>query len=301
MARGPGGWPPCLDELADDGASWAEVIEAFLSTLPPSTARAYRTGIRAFFAYSGKPPAAVVAMDVLGWKRALTGADSTVKCRLGALSSLFRHLLRPRETDGLSYVTRNPVDGVKRPKVSMFDRAHPIQESDLKRILGALGDSRRDQRTRTWIIVHLMTGRRRAEIARMRWEDLEERGGVTGFRYRRKGGVADWCELPLPAVRALEAWRNGATTGSVWGCDENTLVRRFKRAASDAGLDPTQIRTHGIRHLAAKIMFERTKDVKAVQRWLRHESSSTTDIYLQAIREERITWADDVARRLLNE
>ena len=92
----------------------------------PQTRRAYRNDLREFMAFVGILAAGefrvVTRSHIIAWRKDLEGrqlADSTVRRKLAALSSLFEFLCEANA------VPTNPVKGVKRPRVEGYEGKTP--------------------------------------------------------------------------------------------------------------------------------------------------------------------------------
>lgn len=288
----------------DTGLTWAELRTAWLSGQTPNTARAYRVGLAAFFASlpPGTVPGDVRAVDVLAWRdqlRATEKKPATVRARLAAVKAFFGFLTEPHGAAGQPGRADNPAARVKPPKVEMYGRSRPTSEQALRRMLAIA-----DPRTRAWLITHVLTGRRRAELARLTLGDLQQRGTTWWYRYRGKGrSEGKWRELPAAAVESILAWRgslHGDHGEPLWRTSEGTLVRCLKRVARLAGLEAREIHVHGLRHLAAVLRRQDGDDIGDIQAFLDHRSAGTTALYLQALEVKRDSRADSIARRLLD-
>ena len=87
----------------------------------------------------------------------------------------------------------------------------------------------------------------------------------------------DWEELEdLISPHAKKVSRTEAAYKAV--------QRHFKALAEQIGLDPAEMHTHRLRHTAANLLWERTKDLVLVSRFLGHTSIMTTEKYLKAAR-----------------
>jgi len=114
------------------------------------------------------------------------GAASTVRRRLAALSSLFKHLVR------YGYAEKNPVSEVERPAInreqgstlafSRTDAAKLLDWPDEKTLEGL--------RDRAILAVGLQVGLRRAEIASLTVEDLHQNRGYGLATHHSQGRLA---------------------------------------------------------------------------------------------------------------
>lgn len=287
----------------ETGLTWTELRDSWLASQPSNTARAYRSALRAFFAtMDGAGPAGVRARDVIRWRNQLRDAGrkpATVRARIAALSSWFAWCGQPQGADGEVARADNPAARVPCGKVEAFGRSRPTTEAAFRRMLAVA-----TLRTRAWLLAHVLTGRRRAEIARLTLGDLVRRGNGIWYGYRGKGKAeAKWRELPGAVVDAIVAWRGsleGPPEERLWGASEGTLARELKRTAARAGLEVKEVHVHGLRHLAALLRREDGDDVGAVSKFLDHANPAITAVYLQALEVQRDSRADSIARRLLD-
>src|SRR5713101_1080361 len=118
-----------------------------LSEIPPelewfgnldnkNTLKAYERDVKEFLAFIGIGGPGelrrVSRAHVIAWRKELEGrgcAGSTIRRKLAALSSLFKKLSEENA------VLINPVDGVKRPKMTTHEGATPALSDDQTRML----------------------------------------------------------------------------------------------------------------------------------------------------------------------
>lgn len=117
-----------------------------------------------------------------------------------------------------------------------------------------------------------VTGMRREEIARLRWEDLDERAGLILVRDRkdprRKVGNDQRVPLLFGALEiALRQPRNGDLIFPLRPESVSTLFPRACKAAGIVGL-----RFHDLRHTAITRMFERKMSIEEVAMISGHRS-----------------------------
>lgn len=144
-------------------------------------------------------PAAVLAWQALLEARAMK--PTTLRRKLSALSSLFRHLVKEQ------LVSHNPVRDITRPRVNRrTGKTAAFSQEQARAILDAPpSDSEAGLRDRALLSVGLQVGARRAEIANMTVGDVHQHRGMVCLRYARKGGEEHRVPLnPQTEVRIRE-------------------------------------------------------------------------------------------------
>ncbi|MEX1270827.1 MAG: tyrosine-type recombinase/integrase, partial [Acidimicrobiia bacterium] len=145
-----------------------------------------------------------------------------------------------------------------------------------------------DARDRAMLEVLYGTGARASEVVGLDLGavDLEEaRAVLTG-----KGNRQRMVPLGGPAVEAIAAWlparldlgpRDDAVFLNLRGgrLTRQTVFDIVKRAAERAGLDPSEVSPHVLRHSAATHMIEAGADIRSVQEMLGHANVNTTQVY----------------------
>jgi len=127
---------------------------------------------------------------VLAWRRELEGRDlkpTTLRRKLSALSSLFRHLVEQQ------LVEFNPVRDIKRPAVNRTKgKTAAFSQEQARAILDAPPtETVIGLRDRALLSVGMQLGPRRAEIAHLTVGDLHMHNGLWCLRLLRKGGKED--------------------------------------------------------------------------------------------------------------
>lgn len=134
------------------------------------------------------------------------------------------------------------------------------------------------------VLIGLYSGLRRAEIARLRWEDVID--GDTGqpewLRVRGKGDLE--ADVPIHPVLAQVLERNRRPAGWLFKgrrpcqpVSPATIWEWVRRVSDLAGLPP--VRTHVLRHTALAEANDRSGDLRAVQEIARHARPETTAGY----------------------
>ena len=115
---------------------------------------------------------------VIAWERIMregqNAAPSTIRRRLAALSSLFKHLVRH------DHVDKNPVSEVERPAINREEGSTlAFSKADARRLLDNPAEATLEGlRDRAILAVGLQVGLRRAEIASLKVGDLHQKPGI---------------------------------------------------------------------------------------------------------------------------
>ena len=145
---------------------------------------------------------------VIAWERIMReqegAAASTVRPRLAALSSLFKHLV------GHGSATRNPVVDVQRPSINREEGSTvAFSKAEARRLLDAPPTNTvAGLRDRAILSVGLQVGLRRAEIASLSVGDLQWQSNARNEAAASKAHFLDLCallEVPPPHIDATGA------------------------------------------------------------------------------------------------
>lgn len=133
------------------------------------------------------------------------------------------------------------------------------------------------------VLVGLYSALRRAEIARLRWDDLSFDGGLPAWLHVvGKGDVAaDVPVHPVLAAALVElapraGWCFPARVGRAGHVNPTTIWTWVRRVGADAGVD---VATHTLRHTALAEANDRSGDLRTVQAIARHARPETTAGY----------------------
>ena len=146
------------------------------------------------------------------------------------------------------------------------------------------------------VVVALMArqGLRCVEVSRWAAEDFDR--GRARMTVRGKAGHERAVPVADDVAALLEEWLAGRQSGPVVRRSPARLSRLVRAWMEQAGLKAGAYdgrSAHALRHTAASDLYDSTRDVKAVQRFLGHANVATTDRYLRA-------GDDDVIRAGLN-
>ena len=178
------------------------------------TRRAYKQDVRHFMRTltirSYEELRKVDHRAVIAWERIMRenhgAAASTVRRRLAALSSLFKHLVR------YSYAEKNPVSEVERPAINRREGSTlAFSQADARKLLDKPDEKTLEGlRDRAILAVGLQVGLRRAEIASLTVEDLHQNRGYDSLRITRKGGRHDALAVHPNTAKRLKAYMEAA-------------------------------------------------------------------------------------------
>lgn len=194
-------------------------------------------------------------------------------------------------------VPANPARDVKSPRFEHSPNTPWLDEEGLEKLLRDLPKSTwREARDRLCVLLILGLGWRRAEVARLRVEDLKERTGRGGAAWTVtgvvKGGKTLTVGVPPWLSEEIAAWkeRSGIASGPLLPrSEENPKAMSGGMCylivcgvAERAGFAPGQVSPHGLRR--SKITYEQEHGVslKASQLAVGHSSRAITERYDRA-------------------
>ena len=150
---------------------WPSLIQRFLVEQQrrfgsDRTVQSYGRLLRSFATSVAKPPAEVVSADVFEFVDHIGASGrspsaATVGARLTRLSSFIQFLVR------LGHAPANPCGGVARPK-AWPAAPRGLTADEVRRVLTVVPKTPLGLRDRAIILMLRMTGRRRAEVLRLR-------------------------------------------------------------------------------------------------------------------------------------
>jgi integrase/recombinase XerD len=293
-------------------ATGESLIELFLDMLAAergastNTLDAYRRDLADFSADLAKTGDSVAKADSdalrahlgrLG-KRGL--APASVARRLSAIRQLYRFLYAEGHRSGdPAAVLEGPKRGRSLPKVLSVKQVDGLL-AQARESMKSESKSERLRATRLACLLEVLyaTGLRVSELVAL--PEAAARRDQRMLVIRGKGGRERLVPLNDPAKRAMAdylALRAEAklekskwlfpSFGESGHLSRQHFARELKALAAAAGLRPTQVSPHVLRHAFASHLLQNGADLRVVQTLLGHSDISTTQIYTHVL-EERL-------------
>ena len=312
----PSSAPPASEGTVRPPASDARLIDLYLDMLAAergaarNTLEAYRRDLEDFAGdLNGAAIADATGEDIRGYLARLAGRDfsaATVARRLSAVRQLYRFMyaeglrkddpaaaiegpkrgrplpkiLSVKHVDQLLTQARDGIDDAERP-ISVRLRASRL--ACLLELLYASG-----LRVSELVTLPASAARRDERMLIVRGKGDKER--LVPLNEASKRAMRDYLAL------REEAGKNGTTKSSKWlfpsfgesgHLTRQHFARDLKALAAAAGLRPSQVSPHVLRHAFASHLLQNGADLRSVQTLLGHADISTTQIYTHVL-EERL-------------
>lgn len=317
-------------------AAWLDLRDRWLRRYAsPKTRDAYQQAFNRWYEFIGKPLWLVGSTDVEAWIEDMQAAKlshATINLQLAACSSFYSFVIKSVRMgadgvertlffDGAGRTRSNPfrTGNVERMERKTIRNTKPLSRDQLKAMRDSCNpETRTGARDLALFECYLRSGRRLAEIVRLRWGDIKpstERKGQYVFDWQGKGGKGGKRVFPAQAFDSIVAYLKidgrwpvvddgmfifrpltDHGTANLRRPDAAPLVenrpisagqvnRAMKKLAGAAGMDPTQMHTHLLRHSFAFYLYRGTRDPRLVQEALDHSSLQVTQIYLESMEE----------------
>jgi integrase/recombinase XerD len=266
-------------------------VDGFLALLAarraPRTVDAYRSDLAALTELLGHSPASATAEELelyLAKLRADGLSTATIARRTAAMRSFYRHLqLLGTRTDNPAAALQLPRRARKLPRT--------LSASDVERLIAAAAGTQ-PRALRDQALVELLYG---AGLRVSEAVGLEKAGVDLDQRLVRvvgKGGKERVVPLGRPAAEAVRRYLArgrpfldrrhrpdlflNAKGGALTRAGAFLILRGL---AEKAGLDPSRVHPHLLRHSFATHLLEGGADLRSVQEMLGHADLSTTELY----------------------
>lgn len=281
--------------------NWRDLLSYFVSTqdVKESSRKLYSRTLKLFFEWveeKGKVITGLTRTDILEYKEDLFGKGLSSLSVASYLTSL-RKFYEWAEAEKFY---PNIVKGVKTPRrVQTFKKQHLTEEKS-----GELLSHFESLSLRDYAIVNLIlrTGLRTIEVVRADVGDITFKGGRRILRVWGKGHDTkdDFVVLTNktyePIKRYLDTRKGAKTTEPLFSSDSHrnsgerlttrTISGLCKGGLKAIGLDGREFTAHSLRHTTAVTILKNGGDLTQAQNVLRHTSPTTTQIYVESIKEE---------------
>jgi len=268
-----------------------DLTAGYLMRFRPATRQAYQGDLASWLAFCDQadidPLTAgihhadtfVRVLDELGDPR--TGrrlSPASISRRVSAVAGFYRYAVRQRA------VAESPFFTVDRPTVDDESQTTGLTRDEMRRLIL----SSRQDGPRSEALIHLLTlnGLRITEALSRDVEDLDYDQGHRILRLNRKGGKRAKAPLTPAAVRALEAYLAGRTTGPLFTTttglrlDRTSAYRIVRRLAQQAAIPAAaHISPHSLRHSFATAALDAGVALRDVQDAMGHADPRTTRRY----------------------
>ncbi len=247
---------------------------------------------------------------------------ATMNTRFSILSSFYTYAL---ERDKLlpehaRVFMVNPIPGKRqRASVSSYGSSRAIEMSVLRERLAAINEaSATGRRDKVLILLMLATGRRLAEIAAMRCQELHSDGTIITVQFPRlKGGKTTDDRLTAKLSARLlaylrEHYGSDFTPGRPGDERPVWLVLRTNARSRAGAIERggqlsaqsiealvkrrlgEEVHVHQLRHTFTRQMIEQGADLTFIQSKLRHSSLETTGIYAKELTRAENPYLEDM-------
>lgn len=234
--------------------------------------------------------------------RGRSPSAATFNQRLAIVSSFYSYAHKQR-----LLVLPNPIELVERRTVESYAQAQPLPPAIIQERLQAIVPTTLiGARDRAVLMVGLQCGRRRSELAALRWGDVELANSSITLHWRHcKGGKTMHDAVPPSVGQALRHWLNlfYGTQLPTLPADAPIWVSLSSNASWGQALDTQSFgdiclhylgtsKVHTLRHTFAVAMEQAGAPIRTIQARLGHTSIRTTEIYLSKLTSADNAFAD---------
>lgn len=240
-----------------------------------------------------------------GWsfRKNAAGEPLKIRCQATTAAQYIRSVCQLFKWAAAAGLYPNIVENIHAPKLQTgAHRKEALTAADVLRIEKSIRGNAEltEEQRRRLLAMYLLAvgaGLRTVELSRARLCDLEERAGAAFLYLQGKGKAAADERQPIPpeAHAALKEYLEIRTGPTAPGAplftgtgnrsrgqkiEARTISTMLKCAMRAAGYDSARITAHSLRHTAGTAMIELSGDLYTTQRYMRHRSPATTEIYL---------------------
>ncbi len=225
------------------------------------------------------------ASDIQQYLSSLPDKPSSIARKASALRGFYKFLMLEK------IITSNPTTNLELPKRNRtLPKYLSTEEIDL--LISSAGDVRNSTRLRAMIELLYASGLRVSELCELPLT------GVLGDRLLIHGKGAKERLVPMHdgAINALNKWLTlrGASdskyvfpsNGKSGHITRDGFFKILKKCAILAGIEPSRVTPHVLRHSFASHLLAGGANLRAIQTMLGHEDISTTQIYTHVMPEK---------------
>lgn len=281
----------------------SELIMLFIAELDVSTysRMMYDFSIRKFFRWvqaNNKDYEKLSRADIINYKSYLHNSKLSVPSVKNYLSVVRVFYAWAEEYGHYD----NIAAGIKSPKNDNSFKKYPLSFEEQYKLLQIERKSERGARDFALITLLLNNGLRRSEVVSINIGDVQERNNNWGICIKGKGRDSkdQWIMLiedTLNAIHEYLVFRNDPSDDqplfsslnySTMGkrLDMNSVSKIVKAYLVAIGLDSKYYTCHSLRHTTACNLMEKNLDITQIQRFMRHNSLSTTQLYTRVMEEK---------------
>jgi integrase/recombinase XerD len=278
---------------------FTEAVDSFAAALAlerglaDKTQEAYLRDVRALVCFlrdrAVRDAGSVSRHDITSYLETLRKASKRASSRARAfiaIKEFFAHLKDMR------LIAADPAEGLESPKKGLV-LPKILPENDMQRLVDSVsGTEPRDLRDRAMLELLYGCGLRVSELCDLTLESFPE--GAELVRCTGKGSKDRMVPIGVAAgdaiTRYLSSAREAFSKGDVF--ERHLFLTRLgkkftrmgvfkilKQRAAAAGVDPSAVSPHVLRHCFASHLLAHGADIRAIQEMLGHSSISTTQIY----------------------
>lgn len=200
--------------------------------------------------------------------------------KLSAIKSFYKYL-----TVRTKQLSENPVQDLEYPKLRKSLPRYLTLEQSAALLRSVDGPNK--VRDFAILMIFLNCGIRRSELVNLNLNDVfEDRIRVVGKGNKERiVYIGSSCKEAIAAYLVERSQIVLSDNRALFGSRDHNRIsvsavhRLVKKHLLEAGLDPSKLSAHKLRHTAATLMLQNGVDVKTVQEVLGHENLNTTQIY----------------------
>ncbi len=223
--------------------------------------------------------------DIQDYLSSLPDKSSSISRKASALRGFYKFLMLEK------IISTNPTTNLETPKLN---RALPkfLSVDEIELLISSAGDIRTSIRLRAMIELLYASGLRVSELCELPMT------GILGDKLLIHGKGAKERLVPMhdAAIQALNKWLDMRghneskyvfpSNGKSGHITRDGFFKILKKCATLAGIEPSRVSPHVLRHSFASHLLAGGANLRAIQTMLGHEDISTTQIYTHVMPEQ---------------